>query len=81
MNDSLGKVNSWFEKNKINFNPSRTWYMIFNHCTDETKLVRINDQFLERVREKEKEKSFKLLGIHVQGERKNRNSYIYVNNF
>ena len=39
--------------------------MIFNCNTDETNLVCINDTFIERVWEKGKEKSFKLVGIHV----------------
>ena len=40
--------------------------MIFDHRTDETKLVHINHQFLEKsVWEKGKEKLFKLVGIHV----------------
>ena len=65
MNESLTKVDSWFKKNKLNLNPGKTRYMIFNCNTDETNLVRINDTFIERVWEKGKEKSFKLVGIHV----------------
>ena len=65
MNESLIEVDSWFKKNKLNLNPCKTRYMIFNCNTDETKLVRINDTFIEIVWEKGKEKSFKLVGIHV----------------
>ena len=65
MNESLIEVDSWFKKNKLNLNPCKTRYMIFNCYTDETKLVRINDTFIEIVWEKGKEKSFKLVGIHV----------------
>ena len=65
MNESLTKVDSWFKKNKLNLNPGKTRYMIFNCNTEDTKLVRINDTFIERVWEKGKEKSFKLVSIHV----------------
>ena len=58
-------MDSWFNKNKLNLNPGKTRYMIFNCNTDDTKLVRINNTFIERVWEKGKEKSFKLVGIHV----------------
>ena len=39
--------------------------MIFECNTDGTKLIRINDTFIERVWEKGKEKSFKLVGLLV----------------
>ena len=39
--------------------------MLFNGKTNETRLVRIGDEYLERVWKDGKEKSFKLVGIHV----------------
>ena len=36
MNNALSKVKDWFLMNKLNLNPSKTRYMIFNHKTDKT---------------------------------------------
>ena len=65
MNKSLERAHLWFERNKLNLNPSKTRYMIFNSKTEETKLVKLGNEFIERVWTKGKEKSFKLVGIHV----------------
>ena len=65
MNKALVNVDRWFRRNKLNLNPSKTRYMIFNCTTDETELVKINNQYIERVWHKGNEKSFKLVGIHV----------------
>ena len=50
-------------RNKLGLNPSKTRYMIFNHKTEVTNLVKIGDEYIERVWNKGKEKSFKLVGI------------------
>ena len=39
--------------------------MVFNCKTDETQLVKIGDQYIQRVWEKGNEKSFKLVGIQI----------------
>ena len=65
MNKALAKVAIWFKRNKLNLNPSKTRYMVLNAKTSETKLVKIGDEYLERVWKEGKEKSFKLVGIHV----------------
>ena len=39
--------------------------MVFNAKTTETSLVKIGDEYLGRVWKEGKEKSFKLVGIHV----------------
>ena len=39
--------------------------MIFNSKTEETNLVKLGDEYIERVWNKGKEKNFKLVGIHV----------------
>ena len=65
MNEALIKVDLWFKRNKLNLNPDKTRYMIFNCKTDETKVVHVNSKYIERVWEKGKEKSFKLVGIKV----------------
>ena len=65
MNKSLEKADLWFQRNKLNLNPSKTRYMIFNSKTEETKLVKIRDEFIERVWEKGNEKCFKLVGINI----------------
>ena len=39
--------------------------MVFKKKTDETKFVKISDQYLEKVWKDGKEKSFKLVGIRV----------------
>ena len=65
MNKSLERVDLWFKRNKLNLNPSKTRYMIFNSKTEETQLVKIGSEFIERVWNKGKEKSFKLVGIQV----------------
>ena len=65
MNVTMASVGQWFSKNKLNLNPGKTRYMIFNSKTEETNLVKVNNQFIERVWDKGKEKSFKLVGIHI----------------
>ena len=65
MIESLQKADLWFQRNVLNLNPAKTRHMLFNSKTEETKLVKIRDQFIERVWEKGIEKSFKLVGIHV----------------
>ena len=39
--------------------------MIFSSKSEETQLVKIGDTYIDRVWSKGKEKSFKLVGIHV----------------
>ena len=65
MDSALINIDTSFRRNKLNLNPSKTRYMIFNHKTDDTKLVKIGQAFLERVWEKGEEKSFKLVGIEI----------------
>ena len=65
MNNALFNVDRWFRRNKLNLSPNKTRYMIFNCQTEETKLVKINNQYIDRVWTKGAEKSFKLVGIHV----------------
>ena len=65
MNYSLDKVSRWFQRNKLNLNPSKTRYMLFNTHTAETDLVRIGQEFIERVWENGKEKAFKLVGLQL----------------
>ena len=43
----------------------KTRYMIFNMNTGETKLVKINDEYIQRVHDAGKESSFKLVGIQI----------------
>ena len=49
MNKSLERVDLWFKRNKLNLNPSKTRYMIFNSKSEETKLVKIGDEYTDRV--------------------------------
>ena len=65
MNKSLERVDLWFKRNKLNLNPSKTRYMIFNSKSEETQLVKIGDEYIDRVWSKGKEQSFKLVGIQV----------------
>jgi len=66
MNATMVKVHAWFQKNKLNLNPSKTRYMVFNgKGTTETNLVKVDNTFIERVWTKGKETSFKLVGIHI----------------
>ena len=53
------------KQNKLNLNPSNTRCMIFNTKTKETELISIDNTIVERVWEKGKETSFKLVGIHT----------------
>ena len=65
MNKTLINVDLWFRRNKLNLNPSKTRCMIFNSKTEETDLVKINTEIVQRVWDKGKEKDFKLVGIRV----------------
>ena len=46
--------------NKLNLNPSKTRYMIFNHKTDKTDYLTNDDTQIMRVWDKGSEKSFTL---------------------
>ena len=65
-NQSMDKVFTWFQSNKLNLNPSKTRYMIFN-CKDnsDNNHIHINGENIERVWRQGKEKSFKLVGIMI----------------
>ena len=63
MKEALSKVSLWLKGNKLNLNPDKTRYMIFNCKTDMKELIHIENKFIERVWEKGREKSFKLVGI------------------
>ena len=65
MNNALSKFKDWFLMNKLNLNSSKTRYMIFNHKTDKIDHLTINDTQITRVWDKGTEKSFKLVGIHI----------------
>ena len=65
MNSVLAEVNIGFKQNKLNLNPSKTRCMIFNAKTEETELISIDNTIIERVWEKRKETSFKLVDIHI----------------
>ena len=66
MNAALHNVNTWFAQNKLNLNPSKTRYMIFNgRNIQETNLVKLGNTYIERVCSKGNEKSFKLVGIII----------------
>ena len=66
MNITMDKVNTWFQSNKLNLNPSKTRYMIFNgKNTKETKLVQIDGQYIDRVWGQGDENAFKLVGIMI----------------
>ena len=47
MNDTLVNISRWFGQNKLNLNPSKTRYMIFNSKTPEVKLIKIHDEYIE----------------------------------
>ena len=49
MNEALQEVDLWFKRNKLNLNPSKTLYLIFNAKTKETNLVKIGSEYLQRV--------------------------------
>ena len=65
MNAAFLKVGIWFQRNKLNLNPSKTRYMIFNSKCEGNNYVRIGTEPIERVWEKGKEKSFKLVGLNI----------------
>ena len=49
MNDALHHEGNWFAQNKLNLNPSKTRYMIFNgKNTLETNLVKLGNTCFER---------------------------------
>ena len=47
MNQTLSDIDTWFKRNKLGLNPSKTRYMIFNHKTEVTNLVKIGDEYIE----------------------------------
>ena len=47
MNMAVENVDKWFKANKLNLNPSKTRYMIFNCKTTESNLVKIGNEYIE----------------------------------
>ena len=45
MNKSLERLDLWFKRNKLNLNPPKTRYIIFNSKMEETQLVEIGTDF------------------------------------
>ena len=45
MNKSLKRAHLWFERNRLNLNPSKMRYMIFNSKMEETELVNLSDEY------------------------------------
>ena len=79
MNGTLIRVSKWFRSNKLNLNPSKTRYMIFNgKGTTEIKLVQIDGQYIERVWKYGDEKSFKLVGIQIDEQLKLEEHITYI---
>jgi exonuclease III len=75
MNKSMYNIDKWFAQNKLNLNPSKTRYMIFNPARgdpdkDKEHLVKIGDEYLQRVWKNGKEKAFKLVGVWIDEELK-----------
>ena len=65
MNKVMVDIDLWFKRNKLNLNSSKSRYMILNYKTDSTNLVKIGNEYLERVWKSGNETSFKLVGIWV----------------
>jgi hypothetical protein len=65
MNTALTKISRWFIANKLQLNPSKTRYIIFNNKINPLSTVMIGNEPIQKISEKGKEKSFKLVGIHL----------------
>jgi hypothetical protein len=65
MNSALQKISRWFIANKLQLNPSKTRYMIFNNKDCNHADVIIKGEKIQKICEAGKEKSFKLVGIHL----------------
>ena len=65
MKKALCNVNLWFQRKKLNLNPSKTRFMLFNCNTDTADIVKLGDEYITRVHDKGKESSFKLVRIQI----------------
>ena len=65
MNQILQKVELWFVQNKLHLNPSKTRYQIFNCDTNQSNHLSINGVSIQRAWSKGNEKTFKLVGLHI----------------
>jgi hypothetical protein len=62
-NEQMYKAEAWFLDNRLH--PSKTRYMLFSHREPQNSKLELLGQQIERVSETSREKSFKLVGIHL----------------
>jgi len=66
-NENLKEAAQWFNANGLTLHPEKTVFMVFNHKTPERlnhKII-LNEVKLQRIGKKEKDKSFKYVGVHL----------------
>jgi hypothetical protein len=64
-NEQMYKAEAWFLDNTMTLHPSKTRYMLFSHSEPQNSKLELLGQQIERVSETSREKSFKLVGIHL----------------
>jgi hypothetical protein len=64
-NEQMYKAEAWFLDNIMTLHPSKTRYMLFSHSEPQNSKPELLGQQIERVSESSREKSFKLVGIHL----------------
>lgn len=68
-NLELEKASVWFELNKLTLNASKTKYIVFRPKKKKETLddfyIKIDNNFLERIGDDLKTKSFKFVGVHI----------------
>jgi hypothetical protein len=64
-NEQMYKAEAWFLDNRMTLHPSKTRYMLFSHSEPRDSKLELLGQHIERVSETSRDKSFKLVGIHL----------------
>ena len=65
MNQEIDRISKWFRANRLVLHPMKTRIMGFFNTINKIGTIKMNSQVLVKVGNKRPEKTYKLLGVHI----------------